>query len=147
MTDRKPPSRNSPQSAHGVAAKTRGRAVAHGALPGDSETEFTDEELERIVAEAWQHGRAMPPIDDSIWRQDACGAWMMREHFGHADSEFGWKIEKVAVENADRGGLLRPFNWRNHFDIANGRPHCDITADRAGVPAGRQASPPRNKQA
>lgn len=146
MTDRKPPSRNSTQSPHGVASKGRGRAAPHGALPGDSETEFTDEELERIVAEAWKHGRAMPPIDDSIWRQDACGAWMMREHFGHADSEFGWKIEKVSVEGAGKDGLLRPFNWRNHFDIANGRPHCGITADRTGVPAERQASPPRNKQ-
>lgn len=144
MTDRKSPPRNRPHSPKPVALKGRGKAVHPEPLLGDSETDYTGEELERIIEAVWQHGRAMPEADAAIWRQDACGAWMMREHFGHANSEFGWKIERVAVDGEGDAGLLRPFNWRNHFDIANARPHCAITADRSNVPAERQARPPRN---
>jgi hypothetical protein len=130
-----------------VPLKPGGKAMRMQAAMGDSETDFTQEELERIVEQVWQHGRVMPEADGSVWRQDACGAWMMREHFGRADSEFGWKIEKIAPAGEGKSGLLRPFNWRNDFDIANGRPHCGITADRTHVPAERIAGPPRNKQA
>jgi hypothetical protein len=37
-----------------------------------------------------------PGAEDWAPAQDACGAWMRREHFGHEASEFGWKIERVA---------------------------------------------------
>jgi hypothetical protein len=87
----------------------------------------------------------MPEADAATWRQDECGAWMLREHFGHEDSEFGWKIERVSIEAAGKGARLRPFHCRNEFDLANGRAHCAITADRTDVPAERQAGPPRNR--
>ncbi len=146
MPDRKspPPDRSGRQGL--VAPKDRGGPAPAQPFPGDSETEFTAAELERIVDDVWQHGRVMPEADGAVWRQDACGAWMMREHFGRADSEFGWKIERVAVESEGKPGLLRPFHWRNDFDVANRRPHCGITADRSHVPAERQAVPPRNKR-
>lgn len=145
MPDRKSPPRHRLHAAYPAApSKGRGKAASAPALRGDSETELTNEELARLVEAVWQHGRVMPEADGAYWRQDACGAWMMREHFGHEDSEFGWKIEKVAVDG--RGDALRPFNSANHFDIANRRPHCAITADRSAVPAERQAGPPRNRR-
>lgn len=146
MKGRRPARHNRPHAPRSGDSKARGRAAHTEGLPGDSETTYTGAELERMVEEVWQHGRAMPEADATLWRQDACGAWMMREHFGHAQSEYGWKIERVVPGGAGDSSLLRPFNWRNHFDIANGRPHCDITADRSNVPAERQAGPPRNKQ-
>lgn len=144
MSDRKSPPRNRPQAPGPVELKGRGKAAHAEPLLGDSVTDYTGEELERIVEAVWQHGRAMPPADAAIWRQDACGAWMMREHFGRADSEFGWKIERVAVDGEGEAGLLRPFNWRNHFDVASAQPHCATTADLPKAPARRQARPPRN---
>jgi len=143
MSNRKPASSPPPKTAPLAHGR---KAAASRPLAGDSETHFTPAEMERIVAEVWQHGRVMPEADGSMWRQDPCGAWMMREQFGHEDSEFGWKIERVAPDGEGDTGLLRPFHWRNHFDIGNGRAHCAITADREHVPAEAQAGPPRNKR-
>ena len=70
---------------------------------------------------------------------------MLRNQFGHDDSEFGWKIQNVSSGEADTPENLRPFHCRNHFDAANKRPHCQVTADRAGVPSDQRASPPRNR--
>jgi hypothetical protein len=97
------------------------------------------------IDSVWQHGRVMPEADPSIWRQDARGAWMQRDQFGHENSEFGWKIENVVGSGAYPPENLRPFHWRNHFDAANKKPHCQVTADRAGVPSDQRASPPCNR--
>lgn len=99
-----------------------------------------------LIEAVWAHGRVMPEADGAQWRQDACGAWMRREHFEREDSGFGWKMERVAPGNADSPDSLRPFNVANGYDIANGRPHCRITADRSDVPAEKYARPPRNRQ-
>ena len=93
----------------------------------------------------WEHGRVMPEADAALWRQDACGAWMQRDHFGREDSDFGWKMEKVSAGGSDAPENLRPFNLRNRYDIANARPHCRMTADRSDVPAEKYARPPRNR--
>jgi hypothetical protein len=53
-----------------------------------------------LVEAVWAHGRTMPEADAAHWRQDACGAWMRREHFGREDSEFGWKMERVGYPDA-----------------------------------------------
>lgn len=101
----------------------------------------THEQIETV----WQHGRVMPEADPSVWRQDACGAWIQRNQFGRDHSELGWKIENVTGGGPDTPENLRPFHWRNHFDAANNRPHCQVTADRAGVASDQHASPPRNR--
>lgn len=98
-----------------------------------------------LMDAVWEHGRVMPEADSTLWRQDACGAWMRRDCFGRGNSEFGWKIEKVASGQEDSAAVLRPFNVRNSYDIANGRPHCCATADRSSVPAEKYARPPRNR--
>ena len=130
------------------APSAAGTGLARGSVApftGDSETRFTPEELARLVAEVWEHGRAMPEADAATWRQDDCGAWILRDHFGDEDSEFGWKIERVSLEQG-KHARLRPFHCRNSYDLANGRAHCGMTADRTHVPAERQAVPPRNKR-
>ncbi|OGA26637.1 MAG: hypothetical protein A3I01_10610 [Betaproteobacteria bacterium RIFCSPLOWO2_02_FULL_65_24] len=99
-----------------------------------------------LMDAVWEHGRAMPEADPSTWRQDACGAWLRREQFGH-DAEFGWKIERISIEGAETPDNLRPFHWRNHYDLGTGAPHCRVTADRSGVPAEKYARPPRNREA
>ena len=94
---------------------------------------------------AWQHARVMPDADPSVWRQDACGAWMRRDHFGRKDSEFGWRIENISGGGSDAPENLRPIHCRNHYDAANRKPHCAVRADRTGVPPGEYAHPPRNR--
>lgn len=103
---------------------------------------WTPETLRQV----WERGRVLPEADPSLWRQDACGAWMRRDQFGRERSEFGWKIERVSAGGADTPENLRPFHWRNRPDLANGRPHCTVTADRSGVGPGEFASPPLNRE-
>jgi hypothetical protein len=98
-----------------------------------------------IVEAVWAHGRVMPDADPSTWRQDACGAWIRRNQFGHEHAEFGWTIVNVAAGAPDATEHLRPLHWQNRFDPASNTPHCRITADRTGVPAGEHADPPRNR--
>lgn len=97
------------------------------------------------IETAWERGRTMPEADPSVWRQDACGAWIRRDQFGRNSSEFGWKIENIAGGGSAMAAVLRPFHCRNRFDTANRRPHCAVRADRAGVPSGEFAGPPRNR--
>lgn len=102
---------------------------------------LTQEQVDSV----WQHGRVMPETDPSVWRQDACGAWIQRNQFGHENSDFGWKIQNIGGGGPDTPENLRPFHWRNHFDAANKRPRCRVTADRAGLPPDQRADPPRNR--
>jgi hypothetical protein len=70
-----------------------------------------------------------------------CSNWWSR----HEHSEFGWKIENVTAGEPEVPENLRAFNVRNGFDVASKQPHCQTTADRAGVLAGEYVSPPRNR--
>jgi hypothetical protein len=97
------------------------------------------------IESAWEHGRTVAEADPAVWRQDACGAWIRRDQFGRESSEFGWKIENLAAGAPESAPMLRPFHCRNRFDAANRKPHCMIKADRAGIPAGEFAAPPRNR--
>ncbi|GAB4483099.1 MAG: hypothetical protein OHK0044_32210 [Burkholderiaceae bacterium] len=98
-----------------------------------------------LIEAVWARGRVMPEADGAVWRQDECGAWIRREHFGREDSDFGWKLELVTPGSASEPRNLRPFHWRNGYDVANGQPRCGVVADRSDVPAERYAMPPRNR--
>lgn len=145
MSDRKTRVRN---AAHpyplGTNDPTR-RRIPPDAFPGNAETHLTPAEWGRMVDAVWEQGRALPDADPGVWRQDSCGAWMRRDQFGQEESEFGWRIEKIAPGPAATANLLRPFHWRNHYDIANRRACCDTTADRSGMPTQALSGPPRNK--
>jgi hypothetical protein len=72
---------------------------------------------------------------------------MRREQYGHEDAEFGWKLAKVSAGGPDSAENLRPFHRSNGYDVADGRAHCRLTADRANLPAEKYATPPRNRPA
>lgn len=97
------------------------------------------------IEDAWEHGRTVAEADPAVWRQDACGAWIRRDQFGREGSEFGWKIENIAGGPPGTAAVLRPFHCRNRFDAANRKPRCMMKADRASVPSGEFAAPPRNR--
>lgn len=100
-----------------------------------------------LIDAVWQHGRVMPEADPEQWRQDACGAWMRREHFGRDDSDFGWKVQSVVPGGAETPETLRPFQWRNGYDVENGSLRRKVTADRSDIPAEKYGNPPRNRPA
>lgn len=101
-----------------------------------------------LIEKVWLHGRELPETDGATWRQDECGAWIRRDQFGHEQAEFGWKIERVALgPTPDAAQGLRPFHCRNRYDLANGRAHCRVTADRTGTPGAASVRAPRNRAA
>jgi hypothetical protein len=100
-----------------------------------------------LIEAVWQNTRVGTDADQAVWRQDACGAWIRRDQFEHGGAEFGWRIENVSGGGPDIPANLRAFHVRNHFEMSSKRPHCEVTADRTGVPAGEYVGPPRNRNA
>jgi hypothetical protein len=91
------------------------------------------------IETAWEHGRTMPEADPSVWREDACGAWIRRDQFGRESSEVGWKIENIAG-----GGQARlRFCARSTAATVSMRPTAGRTAQ-----SGRTAPafPPASSQ-
>ena len=63
---------------------------------------------ERVVQEISENGRASAEQESTSWRRDACGAWIRRDHYGTAQSEFGWEIENISVAGTGESEHLRP---------------------------------------
>lgn len=99
---------------------------------------------ENTIQQAWEHGRAMSDQDSNVWRQDQCGAWIRREHYGHESSEFGWKIHNILPGEMGEEHL-RPFHNQNTFNSSSGQAHCHITADRTAVNPTAHIDQPSNK--
>lgn len=102
---------------------------------------------ETLVQKVWERARARQDRDPEEWRQDQCGAWMNRAHYGSAESEYGWKIVNIVPDGDDDLDNLQAFHRANGFDLANGRPKCLVTADRTDIAAGQQVTQPRNTDA
>ncbi|MGE5336467.1 MAG: hypothetical protein ACM3PU_01475 [Gemmatimonadota bacterium] len=100
---------------------------------------------EETIRKVWQKGRARNDRAGELWRQDECGAWMHRPRYGDASAEFGWKIDRTSVGGENDVDGLRPFHVANSYDIANGRPHCRVTADRSGLGGDAHTEEPRNR--
>jgi hypothetical protein len=102
---------------------------------------FPDE----LVQAVWERARVMPEHDPMRWRQDRCGAWIYRDQYGSALTEFGWKIERVAIDGADDTEHLQPFHCANEFDIGAGMVHCRTTADLRHVAPAEHVVEPHNR--
>lgn len=101
---------------------------------------------QQIIQSVWEKGRVIAEQDPAEWRKDACGAWMRREHYGHENSDYGWKIENVSPGGADEPENLRPFHCKNSYDVGTGRAHCHVTADHKDVDSHeRLVASPRNQ--
>ena len=101
---------------------------------------------EQLIQQVWEKGRANGDVSGDLWREDECGAWMSRSDYGKTDSDFGWKIVNVTPGAPDKPENLRPFHHRNGYLVANRHPHCQITADRAGIPPFERTFEPRNRK-
>jgi hypothetical protein len=97
-----------------------------------------------LVQAVWEKGRGTQEQDISEWRKDQCGAWINRQNYNNAKSEYGWKIVNVKPGSSDHLENLQPFHLQNDFDIANDKPHCRVTADRSGLMPTQNVDMPHN---
>lgn len=82
-------------------------------------------DIEQLKKAVWAKGVTDPAYQEDHVRKDACGAWIVFEHFGDRNSPFGWEIDHVIPaaklcalgipkEKIDYLLNLRPLNWRNN---------------------------------
>lgn len=102
---------------------------------------------QEMVDRLWQKARGTTELSVEIWRKDECGAWIRRDHYGSAQSEFGWKVENVSAGGADTLENLRPFHHANGYDRANRHAVCRMTADQKDMPVMEHVREPRNRAA
>jgi hypothetical protein len=98
-----------------------------------------------VIQAVWNRARAIDGRDASQWRQDRCGAWLFRAHYGQPDAEFGWTILDIQPGEAQDVDGLEAFHVGNGFDVAGARARCRVAADRAGLEPNQWVDPPRNK--
>jgi len=87
---------------------------------------FSEEKIQKV----WEKGKVVPPNDPNVWRKDQCGAWIHRasHHGGRADPlSYEWEIDHIDPNGGDDISNLRPLQWKNNLDKAEGRLTCPIT--------------------
>lgn len=102
------------------------------------------EYTQKTVDQVWQKGRVIGNGDADEWRQDDCGAWIKRDHYGYEASDFGWKIAKVSAGDSDQLDNLRPYHRENAYNRGTGQSVCHVKADREGIQPTAQINTPRN---
>ncbi len=101
---------------------------------------------EQLIQQVWEKARAFSEISSDMWREDECGAWISRLDYGKTDSEFGWKIVKVEAGAPDTSENLRPFHWRNDYDLAAHKAKRHVVADRTDFPVFEHTFEPHNRR-
>ena len=83
--------------------------------------------LTQLAQFVWQKALIVPGYDHNIFRKDACGAWIRRDHYGNRDSQYGWEIDHITpVSHGGNDALfnLRPLHWQNNAGKSDGRLTC-----------------------
>ena len=84
------------------------------------------------IQAVWLKAVAVPGNDPASWRQDQCGAWIGRNHYGNRSSEYGWEIDHilpVSKGGSDALSNLRPLQWENNASRQAERLVCKIKAN------------------
>lgn len=96
---------------------------------------------QELIDNVWEKGTKDEHYDEDQVRKDACGAWIIKDHYGDRNSFFGWEIDhifpqailrekKVPEDEIDLFDNLRPLNWRNNESKGSDYPvyHGKITS-------------------
>lgn len=81
---------------------------------------------------AWEQGTIDPRFNKDLVRKDACGAWIIWDHYG-LDSPFGWQIDHIYPKSKlEQMGIceekinneinLRPLNTKNNISKSDNYP-------------------------
>ena len=72
---------------------------------------------EKTINEVWEKATTVPTFDPNQFRKDACGAWIIRNHYGVQSSAYGWEIDHVYPQSLggdDNKLNLRAMHWENN---------------------------------
>lgn len=98
--------------------------------------------LQSIIDQVWDKGLIDEHYPATKIRKDACGAWIIKDHYGNRDSAFGWEIDhiypqvllqekQVPQDLIDHIDNLRPLNWQNNSSKGNDFPvyHASVQSE------------------
>lgn len=83
----------------------------------------------------WEKAQTVDGYNPSLYRKDACGAWIAYVKYGDTTNPYGWEIDHVYPQS--RGGQnhygnLRPMNWQNNRSKGNDYPSYQSTVRSDG---------------
>lgn len=95
----------------------------------------------------WTRAQTVEGYDESKYRKDACGAWIIRSEYGNRKSPFGWEIDHIYPESKLRSlnvpvsliddiKNLRPLNWKNNDSKGSDYPSyraCITSQDNSNI--------------
>ncbi len=73
---------------------------------------------EETIQNVWNKASVVDGFDSAAIRKDSCGAWIIRNHYGQRDSDYGWEIDHVFPEALGGGDdiiNLRAMQWENNM--------------------------------
>lgn len=97
---------------------------------------------EELIQQVWEKAVKIEGLDPALFRKDACGAIMSRNHFNQ-DSTFGWVVDHIYP--VSKGGDDNLLNLRA-MNIANDRSKgSDYPVYRSAVSKGDDDNIPYEK--
>jgi 5-methylcytosine-specific restriction endonuclease McrA len=72
----------------------------------------------------WEKGHTVPNFDESKYRKDDAGAWILYSDYGNTDSIYGWEIDHItSIDHNGENNLsnVRPLQWKNNRAKNSGR--------------------------
>ena len=88
-----------------------------------------------IIDKVWNKGTIVEGYDESLFRKDSCGAWIVRGQHAETNSSFGWEIDHVypQIKGGDDNLLnLRPMQWENNRSKGDDYPNFDTSVRADG---------------
>lgn len=87
------------------------------------------------IQQVWDKGIVVDGFDKELIRKDSCGAWILRNEYGHRSNKFGWEVDHVYPKS--RGGddilqNLRPMQWENNDKKGDDYPVYQTTIHAEG---------------
>lgn len=82
---------------------------------------LTEDDIDKI----WLTARKVDGMDANMVRKDPCGAWIVRDKYGHPENEYGWEIDHIyplALGGDDNPVNLRAMHCANARSKGNSYP-------------------------
>ena len=82
--------------------------------------DWSESDLRKI----WESARKIAGYDPTMFRKDACGAWIRWDKYGE-NTLYGWEVDHVfpkSMGGDDNLRNLRPMQWQNNLSKSDDYP-------------------------
>lgn len=89
---------------------------------------------ESKINETWERATKVENFDPSQFRKDACGAWIIRNHYG-LHTSYGWEVDHVYPQSLggdDNQENLRAMQWENNLSKGADYPSYKVVIQSEG---------------